>query len=177
MLTVDEMKEHLRISGRDEDSYLAALEAAAVQFVETQTRRSFTLRTVTDYRSPIGSSMYLSDMPTGAVTVNRRYSATAEPVEVAATEFAVRGQKLVRPLGWRSGEYEVTYNAGYPEGTAPEDIKGLVRDLVALAYRARGGIEGDIGGFAGIRLSDVDSILGLRDTLRAYSRKPSFGIA
>lgn len=177
MISIAELKQHLKITSTDEDLLLAELEEAAVQFVETQTGRYFgPARSVTEYLRAAGDSLFLHEAPIGEVTVQRRSSATATAEAVEATEFAVRGRRLVKPAGWGTSEYEVTYSVGYEEGAQPEDIRGAVRDLVALAYRGRDGIVSETTGGYSYRLADADSVSGLRDTLRAYRRKP-FGVA
>jgi hypothetical protein len=160
MFALDELKQHLRITGTEEDAYIAKLEAAAVQFVETQTGRYFgPVRSVTEYRRGFRQSLVLRNPPDGPVTVLRRYTATSDSVALADTEYAVRGRQLIRPSGWGAYEYEVTYTTGYTMGMEPADIRDVVRKLVAMAFHARSGIDG--------QLSED-----MKATLQAYNSRP-----
>lgn len=177
MVSVGELKQTLGITGAAEDDYLAELEAAAVQFVETQTGRYFgAVREVTEYRTAAGNSLFLSDEPTGTVTVMRRSSATATAEAVAADQFAVRGRRLVNPAGWGWYEYEITYDAGYAPGAQPEDIRDAVRDLVALAYRTRAGVQSETMGGYHYTLADGPKAR-WRETIEKYKGRRRKGIA
>lgn len=150
MISVASLKKHLRIEHiTTDDAYLADLEAAAVAFVERETGRYFgSVGARTEYVTGLGTdTMWLRESPilstpivAGDMTVLER----ADPGDpgtaiVVATDFVVRGSRLVRidDVWTRGYEYQVTYNAGNAAGAVGEEIQNAVRSLVALWYTHR----------------------------------------
>lgn len=150
MISVAEMKKHLNIEHiTADDAYLADLEATAVAVVERWTGKTYPASAErTQYVRGLGiDSIWLAHEPTLSdpivaedMTVTERSAPGGEgTVLTVAEDFVVRGTALVRVGGyWTAGyEYEVTYTSGYGPGAEPEDVRGAVRDMVALWYTNR----------------------------------------
>lgn len=174
MVSIVELQQLLNAS-TDEVAYLADLEAAAVEFAETEMGIYLgPTRQATEYKFPRGALLFLRAAPSGTLTVQRRASATATAEAVAATDYAVRGRTLVRPGGWPWGEYEITYDEGYAPGAQPEGVRSVVRDYVRMAYQARTGVQSEtMGGYSYSMADDgsPDGLQGLRDRLHKIRRK------
>jgi hypothetical protein len=132
-------------SPESDDDLLAILEAEAVARVEAHTGRS--------YGAPaertdviLGSGTAMLFLPQGGTTitvslVEEYMYPGAAPTVLAATDYEVRDGRVVRLGGyaWYQGaEYHVTYTAGYTAGAEPPIVREVVRELVSLAYQARG---------------------------------------
>ena len=160
MIELDELKAHIgsaEVAGHpDVDTVLAALEERAVAFLEGATERHFgASKTFTLYFDGTGSgTLWLPEKPAAITSVHEREAvgdAWDEIVGADADGFELRGARLLRKGDevWERGhEYRVMFDFGYTAGQEPDDIRGLVKDLVALAWRRRG-VEGFASGNIG----------------------------
>lgn len=157
MILLSDLKDHLKISGSAEDSYLYDLEAAAVEYVETRTRRYFGAESeTTEHLEGLGHRrLHLAEEPaTIPATVTERTYPAGDGTTVTASEdngYVLRGRQLIRKAGlvWQEDyEYEATYDRGYTENSeddgtnpadieAPADIRRAVTLLVAHWYELR----------------------------------------
>lgn len=141
MISVAALKAHLNIPHTLHDTYLADLEAAAVEVAEQHFGYLGAAEEVTEYVRGTGiADLYLSD-PAAATPVPT-VTAAQYPGDAgdAATDFVARGNRLVRTAGgvWSRGyEYAVTYTRGYAPGAQPERAHHAVRMLVAHWYASR----------------------------------------
>lgn len=153
-LTVDEVKEHLRVDWSHEDQYIAALIRAARDMAESWTRRALITQTLcyrTDgarvVRGPLSGVVF--PVPPGII-LPRPPIQTVEQVRVQESDgtittlkpeqYRLFGQTLEPVEGtWAGRRVEVVYKAGY--GDKPEDVPPLIvqgmRLLIAEWYENR----------------------------------------
>ena len=149
-VTLDEVKDHLRLSGTAEDVYLEALIKAARQEVEAWTGRAMISRAVTldlaawETVSPIP----LLFPPVASITSVTGYSNDAVGTTVTSANYFLTGSRLAQApntAGW-SSEAEraqlalrVVYSAGYGSTTetVPMGLRQAVMMYVADLYETR----------------------------------------
>jgi hypothetical protein len=146
MVSVAELKTQLNIPHTLHDTYLAALEAAAVEVAEQHFGYLGTAEEVTEMRRGLGTdTLILSDAPV-IESVDEDYPDVVVTGALApggttssVTDFVVRGKLLLRTSGvWSRGhEFAVTYMRGYLPGAQPERAHHAVRVLVAHWYMNR----------------------------------------
>lgn len=198
MISLADLKAYLGIDSDDtsEDAVLTTLEANAVAFIQTQTRRYFgPPEEFEEILTGDGSrTLWLSEQPIdapddqyaieGKVAVDEReYPGADETALVAGEDFEVRTAgnegRLVR-LGssgkWKCEyEYICTYWRGYPEGEEPKDIRQLVLDLVSTRRSIKGmeALRSETApdySYTRFGEGDLDAIPGGRDTIAAWRR-------
>lgn len=176
-----------------ENANLVALEKAAVEFVQTQTRRYF--GPVKDFEEVITGTgaehIWLRAVPvdqpdfdytSAIVSVDERQYPDSVPLAIEDFEvLPLDGEvQLVRHGGglWTDGmKYVVTYRMGYEPGTEPADIRQLVKDLVAHRWSSMGreGLKSEtLGGYSytafDFDTEDLTGVPGGDATIRAYRR-------
>lgn len=174
-----------------ENANLVALEKAAVEFVQTQTRRYFgPVRDAEEVIKGTGlGHLWLRYVPVGEpdfdysgtiLSVDERVYSGNDPI--AVEDFEIRNLEgevqLVRAGGtpWTDGyEYTVTYRQGYAPGEEPADIRQLVKDLVAYRWAqiGREGMKSEtLGGYSytAFDIEELGGIIGGTDTIKAYRR-------
>lgn len=174
-----------------ENATLVALEKAAVEFIQTQTRRYF--GPVKDFKEVIAGTgvghIWLRAVPvdqpdfdynSAIVSVDERQFVNDTPI--AVEDFEVRSLdgevQLIRHAGgvWTDGrDYTVTYRMGYEPGTEPADIRQLVKDLVAYRWESMGreGLKSEtLGGYSYTAFDheDLTGVPGGSATIKAYRR-------
>lgn len=165
MLSVADLKAHLRVTHSHDDAYIADLEEVAVAHVVRRTSDFYGPREeVTEIVAGSGSrTLWLAHAPvvgeSTPVTVGEVALPGDEPS--ALDDFEVRGRTLVRTGGgyWTRGyEYAVTYTRGYAEGGEPENVRHAVRLLVAHWYSNRAPV---VVGTVAAKIPDtVEALLG-----------------
>lgn len=140
---------------------LTALEARAVEILETETGRHFGASApLTEYlRGDGATKLRLNENPAAITSVEYRTyvgeawtaiaSGDADGWELRAPPAgSVAGATLLRKAGYRwstSYEYKVAYSFGYTAGAEPGDIQQAVMEIVAFLYQERGreGLRGE----------------------------------
>lgn len=176
MITLDELKALLGVTGAGEDAYLTLAEAASVAFLEEQAGRHFGGPTafVERFTGTGSERVWLREIPLAdPVLTIEEHDGTAWVVVDAAQYELERPMvpggvgELVHPSGgWARGRrYRANYSAGYPVTTAadsaggvpiagiaaPPSIRKAVFDLVNLARirKDKAGIQSEnIGGYS-----------------------------
>jgi hypothetical protein len=90
-----------------------------------------------------GTVVFLVDDPTDEeVTVETRPSAFDQWEAVDIADVVVEGREVWTRHGFPAGgkTVRVTYMAGYAIGEGPEELRGLVLDLVKLKWNERGAV-------------------------------------
>jgi hypothetical protein len=151
MLRIEELQQLIGGLSDEKLEVVAALEKAAVAYVETQTRRYFgPLVAHTEVVRGNGTSaLYLSHWAQDALpldnydliglTVAERQYPGNDPGSIDDYDLrALDGETVLLRHGggsWLRGyEYTVTYTRGYLEGEEPADIRMVVANLVKNAW-------------------------------------------
>lgn len=148
MVSLDVLRQHLRVEHEDEDNLIARYEEAAVSAIESWTGRYFgpTAEVTEEVYSGGGSDLiWLSEIPDLTI-------AGSDPVIqvetwngvdwdlVASTDFETDGFALYHKASyWPTGRrnVRVTYTRGYAPGEEPWGIRQAVMMLVAHWYQNR----------------------------------------
>ena len=143
LLTLDDVKEHLRlIDGQDDGDYIAALVAAATAHAEQAMACSLITRAVTaTFYS--GENLYLPRGPVQSITSVQVGGQTVSPSAYSTEQYGHStllrfNNGTIQPLA-APATLVVTYQAGYgPTATdVPADIVAAVRCHVGLLYENR----------------------------------------
>jgi len=140
VVSLSAMKTHCRVIGADDDSALAACEAAAVQAVEARTQRLLTPRTVVlrlpdlpfgrlPIELPGGHVSAVASVVAGGVTITGALPYGDSPaLLVPAADWPV----LADPQGY---PVTITYTAGY--STVPADLVHAVKLIAGEMFERR----------------------------------------
>lgn len=164
MISVANLKTYLRISGSAEDALLAELEAAAVARISRETGRHFGEPSeIAELLHGGGRTIWLREQPLpDTLVVEERSLSDGGWREIDPATYEVTPRRsVIRTAGWPAGVHRIraTYDAGYPEGEEPADIRLAVLQLVTLAYEER----------IPVSASPYSALpLGVRETIRAY---------
>jgi len=148
VLSLDLVKQYLRVGGTAEDDLVQQLWDTAVNLCAKFTGCWFSEDTAADYVSGGGHNLWpFSRLP--IVSVTGIYDEDAAS-DVSAGDYYLRGSKVRITYNgggrWPEGDrrYRVTYLGGY--GTTvlvPEGLKGVMLDLTRRAYDNRGGVQAE----------------------------------
>ncbi len=150
-ITTAEAKTHLVIDHSDDDTYVAALVAAARAYVENYTGRQLVTATWTvDYECfPSGDTIELPYPRLQSVTSVKYYDLAGTQQTFAASKYVVAdaapgrirlvsGESWPQTLPSRAQAVEVIFIAGYGAASAvPDDIKHAIKLLVGHWYENR----------------------------------------
>lgn len=138
IVTLPDLKEHLRVTSNDEDAYITGLGVAATYAVERWTQRLLTVRAAT---------LKLTDLPSGQCPIELPGGAVASVTSVTADAVAITGctalgdspALLIPAADWPAvtGKgYPVTiiYQVGF--ASVPPDLIHAVKMLVADMYQS-----------------------------------------
>ncbi|MDK9697792.1 MAG: head-tail connector protein [Siculibacillus sp.] len=152
-VTLAEAKAHLRLTGSDDDDYVAAMITAARIQVESATRRVLIDQTWRIYRDdwPSDGHVAIPIAPVKSIAAVTVYDADGEPTELAPTDrlldVASQPARLVftgaAPHPGRAvNGIEIDVVAGYgPSGLeVPQPLRLAVMTLVARWYEDREGL-------------------------------------
>jgi uncharacterized phiE125 gp8 family phage protein len=143
-VSLDEARNHLRITHFNEDNMIIALIAAARQWAETYSEKAIVKQTVTAYfeeltaviRLPLGNSSLLTkidylDSTGGAQSLTTGVILTkGTPSKLVFVDTPPDSKKQVDSV-------EAVYQAGYADGYVPERIKQAIMLLIADMYEHR----------------------------------------
>lgn len=145
-LTVDEAKEHLRITSTDEDSYISSLVIMATEFIQNMTARQLITATyeMTLQTVPITNMVKLPKGKLQSVTSIKYLD--KDSVEQTFTDFYVLGNDpgtvyfnstmSVEPL--TADVIKIRFVCGYGSGEdVPEIIKVAMKLLIGQFYKNR----------------------------------------
>lgn len=178
VMTVAELKTHLRVDGSTEDTYIASLLTAAIGEIDTPSGwlgRSLLSRTLRlTFDEAPGDLIYLPGPPVSALSSITYRDITNAWVTMASTDYdkdVTASPALVWPLDvWPSDMIggvdgvRVQYVAGYTNGAAvPQPIRQWLLLRVGEMYRDR---EASIIGDTAARLHHADRML---DAWRVYA--------
>lgn len=149
VVTLEEVKNHLRIDGDDEDSIISSYIQAAREYAEIFTGRSFVEKTYEYITNPKEKYAYIElPMPplVEVLEVSAMQSTNEELLNEGKDYYIIKGydESLIYPSlerGWpketldRLGGIKVKYRAGYSE--APMSVKQAILILVAHFYENR----------------------------------------
>lgn len=139
IVTLPDLKDHLRVTGLEEDAYITSLGIAATYAVERWTQRLLTVRAATLKLTDLPCSQEPIELPGG--TVASVTSVTADGVAITGcTALGDSPALLIPSADWPAvtGEgYPVTiiYQAGF--ATPPPDLVHAVKLLAANLYENR----------------------------------------
>ena len=137
--SLDEFRDHVRVSDRDHDPALRrALYAAAVD-VETKAGIRLRSSSLYDYFRGIPEPFRFSAGPVNSITVVRNMTDAADVAATAYELDLVGGWPTLRSLSnsaWSSSKtYRVTYAAGY--ASIPSPLQVAVFELAAMHFENR----------------------------------------
>lgn len=148
---LDEVKNHLKVSGPNEDALIERLIEAATDYAEDYTKRCFINRTITTYRDCFDGDIELRRSPLSSVTsVKYLLSGVLTAVSTDIYYNTLESDYSVIALedgeSWPSGgdikkqAVEIIFVAGYgtDERFIPEDIKTAIMHHIAALYENRG---------------------------------------
>lgn len=139
IVTLSDLKDHLRVTGLDEDAYITGLSYAATYAVERWTQRLLTVRAATLSLTDLPCAQEPIELPGG--TVASVTSVTADGVAITGcTAIGASPALLIPAADWPAvtGEgYPVTiiYQVGF--STPPADLVHAVKMIAADMYEAR----------------------------------------
>jgi uncharacterized phiE125 gp8 family phage protein len=149
-ITTAEAKTHMRIDAADDDTYIAALIAAATNYAETYTGRQFVTATYQLCRDCfINNGMFLGRSPAASVTSITYYDSSNEQqtlsTDVYELDSTVSPGRVVLKysedfpsITSRHNGIVITYTAGYGDAdSVPEGIKAALKFMVAHWYENR----------------------------------------
>jgi uncharacterized phiE125 gp8 family phage protein len=140
-VTLEEARDHLRITHLGEDNLIYSLIVAARQWAETYSEKAIIEQTVTAYyetlspvmRLPFGNASSFTkidylDQTGGAQSISSGVIITkGAPSKLVFVDSPPDSKKLVDSV-------QVEYEAGYPDGSVPERVKQAILLLVADMY-------------------------------------------
>jgi uncharacterized phiE125 gp8 family phage protein len=148
----DDVKQHLRIGGGDEDNYLDGLITAARQFVEERTGRQLITATWKETRYRFPECEWTLDRPDliGVSSLTYKLASDGTVTTLASTDYTVstNGHRgvVVPAFGtsWPGARYEIdavalTYTSGFGATAAsvPQAIKQAMLLLIGSWYENR----------------------------------------
>ena len=138
-VTLADVKDHLRVTGSDEDYTITSYIGAAAQMVEVSTQRLLTIRSATLLLPGLPDSGDDLELPGGKV--QSLTSFTVNGVAQSLSGYVVAGDSPARLIGsWPSVTagglpVSVVYVAGYT--TCPPELRQAVLLIVGELYRQR----------------------------------------
>ena len=133
-VTLDALREHLRIVETDEDAYLADLLAAACAHVEQASGRRLVTQTWRRYVGtlPPGRAVDLRLGPVQRIEAVTLYDAEGSPSQATPDEWRLIDERLHLARVDAANGIEIDVVCGY--GDAPDDVPApLVRAILMLA--------------------------------------------
>lgn len=196
MISQADLETHLGLDVGTDTALLTGIEASAAAFVERYTHRYFGASDeITETLTGTGGRrLFLPEPATDVASVHEQAYPGATQTQIVEGDddgFEIRDAVLHRKGArvWVRGyEYVVVFTRGYTENdagppadiAAPEDIKGVVKDLVALRYhQAKDGSFGksteSIGDYSvGFRASQAFTDGDLKQLPQAYQTLQSW---
>jgi len=153
-ISLSEAKDHLRIDGTDEDTYLATVITAARKFCEQYCNRAFITQTWKQYPDVFSDGMKLSINPVQSVTsityydvdgVSQTLNASQYQIdlsddvcriyEAVAVDFPDVQDEKINPI-------TITYVAGYGSAATdvPMDIRHAIKLMISHLFENREGV-------------------------------------
>lgn len=124
-----------------DDAFLLDIEARAVAYLESETRRYFgPPAPITEVLDGSGAqSLWLAETPAAAPALVLEARESDAWTAVSADDFTQEGPALYHDTEWRKGArlYRATYTRGYAAGEEPAEVRGAVLQLVHLWYTHR----------------------------------------
>jgi uncharacterized phiE125 gp8 family phage protein len=143
LLTLEEVKAHLRLDSTFEDDYLNTLIQTATAALEQETGRSFlTKQWRIDYGVPYGTHRQRIELPypplLSVETINHVYEAIRRPIKRYSVDINLSVPVLEFDIS--GGHVEITYTAGYGAWptAVPEPLRYATLALVGELYENRG---------------------------------------
>lgn len=139
IVTLPDLKDHLRVTSNDEDAYITGLGVAATHAVERWTQRLLTVRAATLRLTGLPSGQCPVELPGGAVASVTTVTADAVAI-LGCTALGDSPALLIPGADWPvvTGEgYPVTivYQAGL--AIVPGDLSHAIKMIVADTYEMR----------------------------------------
>lgn len=152
-VTLAEAKAHLRLTGTDDDDYVAAMITAARIQVETATRRVLIEQTWRVFRDdwPADGLVEISVVPLTAVTAVTVYDAAGDPTVLPSSAWRLDAASTPARLqligaaptpGREINGIEIDVAAGYGSSglAVPQPLRLAIMTLVARWYEDREGL-------------------------------------
>lgn len=136
LVTLDELKTYLRITGTEEDQRLEQIRSAAESEVKRYCRRQFEYGNYTEETDAAGGVIWLNETPIESVT-----SVTIEEGEALTVRKVYALSGLVVLEQSYTGMVEVTYTGGL--STIPDDLKLAVLRLAEFFYSKTAGVSAE----------------------------------
>lgn len=156
LVTLDNVKAHLRVTTTDEDTIIGFYRAAAIQWVENYTNHILSSQVVTDNYAAWGDYLTLYHQPitVGDPTPTLVVEYTnGEGDTVEYEDRVIRDQRypwtIYPPAGENfpalgtNGTISVTYTAGYASGAVPDALNHAVLLLAGHFFVNRSAVSAD----------------------------------
>ncbi len=148
MITLAEAKAQLQITHSDDDDFITALLAAAVEVVEGYTHRVTGEADKTLTLDCFSEEMELPHAPVSQVAAVKYYDEAGDQQTLDQAEYFVDGSELFTKVrrGFGSawpvvqagyGKVSIEYKAGYAPGSEPAPLKQAALMLLASLYEQR----------------------------------------
>lgn len=146
ILSVDELKEHLRVTSTDDNSLIAAYRDAALSYVADYCNLILGDTTATLYLDAFPAMVEIPAAPVTAVTgvtyldannVSQTLSTASYWVDVKRRPARVTFSSVPATYVDAHNAVQIACTIGIPEADVPESIKQAVRIMVAELYRER----------------------------------------
>jgi len=123
-VSLDDMKEYMKVDYDDEDSFIQSLITEAREWVERRCGISVIPKNITAILQVLNSQ----ELPYGPINTDIDITVSGNK------NYTLTGIKFISLNGY--GIYEVNYNAGYT--SVPEGIIGAIKSYVAYCFENRG---------------------------------------
>lgn len=148
MLTLSNVKQHLRIDFDEDDFYLHGLIDVATKTIEAETNRAIETITLTHILDGFDSTITLPEAPIQSVTSIRYHDQNRIEQTLPSTEYTVDSRKVFTEITPAYGKtwptttpapqsVTVTYIAGYQPSNIPAPLKQAALMLIGSLYEQR----------------------------------------
>lgn len=179
MISIPELKRALCIPATDTSRHtdIAAVERAAVAFMERETGRHFGEPTefVERLNGATADTLWLKEIPLEDPAILVETLGGTTWTETDAADYETDGTKLIMVNGyWAEGNRNIraTYTAGYEAGQEPPDVREAVKQIAVAMWKAQksSGMKSEsIGGYSYTR-EDMTKLPGVRETIWHWRR-------
>jgi uncharacterized phiE125 gp8 family phage protein len=153
-ISLSEAKDHLRIDGTDEDTYLATIITAARRYCEQYCNRAFITQTWKQYPTVFTDGMKLSINPVQSVSSITYYDVDGASQTLASNQYQVdlsadicRVYEAVNVdfpdvQDEKINPITITYVSGYGDAATdvPMDIRHAIKFMIAHFFQNREGV-------------------------------------
>ena len=172
-ISLSEAKDHLRIDGNDEDTYLATIITAARKYCEQYCNRAFITQTWLQYPSDFTDGMKLSINPVQCVTSITYYDINGNNQTLNASQYQVDLKDDVCRIyeavdvdfpdvqDEKINPITITYVSGYGSNASdvPMDIRHAIKLMISHFFENREGLVTGQGITADLKIPTTVKVL------------------